>query len=191
MSGKYNEIFKASSIDLYQSPDNFLEIVHPKDYDRVKSKYEELLEGRNVVVGAFRVKTKAGTFWVKISTYGTKYKWKKFTQVVGVIERIEVRHSVNSKLRDLIQVRKNILNILTWDFKMPLNSILSLSELIEKENVELQNKELSEYIDLLKKISMVLNDTLSSMSIFVQSAVVGEHPRKKLPSPARFRRSME
>ncbi|MEO1049157.1 MAG: PAS domain-containing sensor histidine kinase [Bacteroidota bacterium] len=149
---------------------HLLDINADNDDDR-EEKMTVLIEKGSYLFETVHRTRKGKLFPVEINSI--LLKQEQNPRVISIIRDIKERKKFERKLINLIKEKDEILKIVSHDLSSPLSQINGLIELIEKED---DNARISEYVQLIKKISGNAENTV--MDLLGASLGDAEQPLK-------------
>ncbi len=151
-------------------------MIHPEDQKEVFEGFNDILNKRTNGGVQYRHRHKDGS-WVYLEAVGTNqidnpHIKSIVLNVRDVTKRIKVEKELKeseNQLRELNTTKDRFFSIIAHDLKSPFNSIVGLSDLIEKL-VEQKNYEgLSSYVKIIQESSQKAMNLLTNLLVWAQA----------------------
>lgn len=151
--------------------ENFFKLVHPEDVEDLiklaKRKYEGGLE--IVKNYQFRVFKKTGEIiWIEIDSKTIPYKYglADLVSVIDITEKKEAEKLIieeNTKLLELHEMRKDIINRVSHELKTPLTSIYGASEILMAKFKNEMSDNVLEFMEILYRGAIRLKELVDNL----------------------------
>jgi len=150
---------------------NFMEFVHLDDMSLFKEKVSEALQTKKVVTIDCRLKHKKG-YYVPISARWSVVEVNNEIKVFGLVSDNTERKNVDDmmkrevkQLKDIDQIKTDLINRISHELNTPLVSILSASEILLAYYKDDINERTLEYANIIQKGGRRLKDLVDNLLI--------------------------
>jgi PAS domain S-box-containing protein len=150
---------------------NLLNLTHPEDKIVIEQAFEALKYIGDLLNIDFRLKHKKG-FFVPVSLRGTLVKMEGQLRIIGVLSDVTDRKRIEAmmkkevkQLKELEQIRTDLINRISHEFNTPLSSIMSGSDLLLTHFKERIQDDVLEIIDIINKGGYRLKDMVDNLLI--------------------------
>lgn len=136
-------IFDLDSNSKLQSPDDFLQYIHPEDLQKVQdSQFFQMTTSHNVAVPTeifFRIVTPKGEVKYLQGKHGPNLADQKkhiILKNTGIMQEVtelrRLRQALNKEKKALIKQQEEFISLMSHEFRTPINAILGMSHLLEE-----------------------------------------------------------
>jgi len=170
ISPAYEQIWGRSRKSLYEQPISWLESVHPCDRDRVAAFLSEHLQQNGELDHQYRIMRPDGSVrWVRSRAFFVLNEWVKPQRIAGIVEDITKRKQAEAEIlnalakeKELSDLKSRFISITSHEFRTPLTTILSTTELLEyyEWTKEEEVEQLHLIQDAVKQMLQMLEDLL-------------------------------
>lgn len=158
--------------------DNFHQLVHPEDYERVTQELLQYVEGKIPKYAIdYRLKHK-NDYWVWIldRAVGTWDKTGKMVRMIGIHTDITAQKKQEEALRELNAELESFTYIASHDLRSPLVNLKGFTMEIESSIAEVKNiigNNLQDKVSQpeFEKLSAIVNDDVPESLSFIQASV--------------------
>jgi PAS domain S-box-containing protein len=168
LSPAYEKIWLRPRQEVYDNPEAWLDDVHPEDRNRVKTLFEECLQG-NLTVFEYRLQRSDGSVrHIHARSFPVSNEEEKCTCIVGiaqdVTERIEREAALNTAVvgaEAANRAKSEFLANMSHELRTPMNGIIGMTDLLLDTEL---SPEQAEYLQMVKgsadSLLTLLNDIL-------------------------------
>jgi len=150
--------------DIYNSFDDYINVVETEFKEEEKKKCKLLLKDKIHSESTCKIKTNKGSLWIKINRYYNKNMDKNIITFdnIDYFKKLEIscQQSKSSNDKDYNQ-KSSFLASMSHEIRTPLNGIVGMITLLEDTSL---NNEQSDYINMLRECSInllsIINDIL-------------------------------
>jgi len=151
--------------------ENFFKLVHPEDVeDLIKLTRRKYKGGLEIVKNyQFRVFKKTGEIiWIEIDSKTIPYKdgLADLASVIDITEKKEAEKLIieeNTKLLELHEMRKDIINRVSHELKTPLTSIYGASEILMAKCKDEMSDNVLEFMEILYRGAIRLKELVDNL----------------------------
>ncbi|MEW6496544.1 MAG: PAS domain S-box protein [Cyanobacteriota bacterium] len=184
ISPAYEEVWGRTAKNLYEQPQSWLESVHPEDRDRILAALARHIQDKQEFEEEYRiVRPDNSVRWVWVRAFHVLNKAGSSERIAGIAEDVTERklaevEIVNAlaKEKELGDLKSRFISITSHEFRTPLTTILSTTELLEY--YEWTKQEEVEQLHLIEDAVKHLLDLLEDL-LFIGTAEAGQvrfHP---------------
>ncbi len=158
------KIWEVEESEWKKQGNSFLNFVHPEDKPTVEKNHQAFINSDTPKNEEYRIITQGGKEkWVWVRTFPVYNAQGDLYCQAGIIEDITYKKTVEKDLTSLTKSKDEILRILSHDLRSPLQSILGLTQLLEMETHNLENQDLTKYIQLIKESCNFANNLMADL----------------------------
>jgi PAS domain S-box-containing protein len=179
ISPAYEEVWGRTRKSLYKRPSSWMASVHPKDHDRIETAIARQLQGEQDFDEEYRIVRPGGSVrWVWVRAFRVLNEAGVVTRLAGIAEDITEHKRAQAEIfnallqeKELSDLRARFVSITSHEFRTPLTTIMSTTELLEyyewTKEEELEQLHLIQ--DAVKHMLQLLEDLL-----FIGTADAGQ-----------------
>lgn len=184
ISPAYEEVWGRTVKSLYEHPQSWLESVHPEDGDRILAALTHHIQDKQVFEEEYRIiRPDHSVRWVWVRAFHVLNQASSSERIAGIAEDVTERklaevEIVNAlaKEKELGDLKSRFISITSHEFRTPLTTILSTTELLEY--YEWTKAEEVEQLHVIQDAVKHLLDLLEDL-LFIGTAEAGQvrfHP---------------
>ncbi|MBD2340812.1 PAS domain S-box protein [Calothrix sp. FACHB-156] len=153
VSPAYAQIWGRNSDHLYDNPQDYLDLIHPQDRDRIIAARENLLLGESFN-GEYRIIRPDGELrWIASKTFPIKNKFGEIYRIVGIAEDITILKQTQA---DLSQANAELeRRVLKRTIALEEINQQLISEILERQTIEEQLRESEQRYQTIATLSPV------------------------------------
>ncbi|QIR40680.1 PAS domain S-box protein [Tolypothrix sp. PCC 7910] len=153
VSPAYTKIWGVNSDRLYENPQEYLDLIHPQDRDRIIAARENLLLGESFNAEYRIIRPDGELRWIASKTFPIKNEFGEIYRIVGIAEDITILKQVQADLSQTnAELEKRVLKrtIALEEINQQL-----MSEILERQTIEEQLRESEQRYQTIATISPV------------------------------------
>lgn len=169
ISPTYEKIWKRSCESLYQNAESWMEPVHPEDLGVVSKSLDCIVAGKPAQV-EYRIIQPDNTIrWIFARTFPVYDEAGRLLRHIGLVEDISDRKRVETeilkaleKAQELNELKSRFVSMISHEFRTPLTTIQSASELLEyyEWSVEEKQERFQQIYSAVGHMTQLLEDVL-------------------------------
>ncbi|HEY9873639.1 MAG TPA: ATP-binding protein [Candidatus Obscuribacterales bacterium] len=172
ISPAYEDIWGRKCLSLYEQPRSFLDAVHIEDQEILLGILEKQKRGERTEEIYRIIKPDGSVRWIRDRSFPIKDKSGKVYRIAGIAEDIteskqaeaEIRNALE-KEKELSELKSRFVSMSSHEFRTPLATILSSSELLEHYGHKLPESEKQELFGQIgtatQRMTQLLDDILA------------------------------
>ncbi|MGQ4872995.1 MAG: PAS domain-containing sensor histidine kinase [Promethearchaeia archaeon] len=173
VSPQIKELFEFKPYEVINQ--NIKNFIHPDDIQKVESIFNELFKTKTYIELNCRIRKKSGVF-LDISIIARYVIHDQKVKIVGVIRDIskeikakKILESQYEKLKEIDQIRSDLLRLTSHELKTPLISLFSATEYLLDSYKEDLNEDVLKFIKIInrggKRLKQLISNLLDAYNI--------------------------
>lgn len=156
---------------------NFFSYIHPDDMPIIIESLEKAVQGEEIIAIEYRVKHKEG-YYVLVFTKGSLVKINDKLKIIGVLRDITERKKAERELKEINQLKTELIERTSHELKTPLISIKGFTDLLLELHKDKFDTDVMAILDEIKQgteqLETIINKLLETS--YLESGKVQFNP---------------